>query len=177
MLRTLITFASKGGKLRTSVGQGLHLPWDYNRIEGKHRIYIYISKLSRNRCHAPYNVILGTSVLNVLGNIQSIRHMSLKYPLPNGHVGTKRLDNLPIMLPKYLKVVREPLTQVAISCPEMDDSDTTRWDPRLRAESERLTPTKDLKEVQIRPFPTMSLSWAPNILMSTFSYIVVSLGM
>lgn len=41
-----------------------------------------------------------------------------------------------------LEVVPFPIAQ---------DTDTTGWDPRLGVENERLTPTKDLKDVQIGP--------------------------
>lgn len=42
----------------------------------------------------------------------------------------------------------------------MDDIDTVSCDPRLGAEIERLTPTKDLRS-KLGPFITESLSWAP----------------
>lgn len=38
----------------------------------------------------------------------------------------------------------------------MDDSNMKRWDLRLEEESERLTPSKDLKEVQIGHLPHKS---------------------
>lgn len=37
-----------------------------------------------------------------------------------------------------------------ISHPEAHETHVARWDPKLVAKSERLTPTKDLKEVHIR---------------------------
>lgn len=49
------------------------------------------------------------------------------------------------------KVAMKPITLGATPRHEMNGGDMTRQDPRLEAESERRNPTKDMKEVQIRP--------------------------
>lgn len=81
------------------------------------------------------------------------RQLNLKYPLPNGRVGRVREDHA-ISQECYLKkleVTMDPLTPAVIPRPVMDDAYNVSWDPRLGEESERLTQTEALKEVQIGP--------------------------
>lgn len=57
-----------------------------------------------------------------------------------------------------LEVIKEPITMAAIPRIEMDDANIGILDPRLGAKSERLVPIEYLKEVQIGPYITKSLS-------------------
>lgn len=73
----------------------------------------------------PYNNIQGRLVLNLLGEVLSIFHLSLKYSLFNGSVGTVKGDR-EVAQECYLnslKVVREPFTLSAIPRPKMVEYD------------------------------------------------------
>lgn len=100
---------------------------------------------------SPYKVILGKPTLNLLGEILSTLHLSLKYSLLYGCIGTVKEDHT-ITQESYhsnLEMTREPAVLGIIPCLEIDDTNTARWDRRLWAESERLNLTKYLKEVHI----------------------------
>lgn len=69
---------------------------------------------------SPYNIIFRRPVLNLLGAVHPTRHLSLKYPLFDGHVGTVKGDVAATQ--EYylsnLEVAREPLTLTTIARPE-----------------------------------------------------------
>lgn len=48
----------------------------------------------------PYNIILPRFSLNMIGKVLSTVHLSLKYLIPNGLVGTVRGGDQPRVLPK-----------------------------------------------------------------------------
>lgn len=83
----------------------------------------------------------------------SILYLDLKYLLPYGQIGTIRGDQHEARERYHSssETTKEELTLVDAHPSEFPNNDLEYWDPRLGAEAEKLTPTKDLKEVQIGP--------------------------
>lgn len=98
---------------------------------------------------SPYNVILGRPTINSLGAIIFTMYLIMKYSLPNGPGETILGDQK--CYQNSLTMRKEDVAHKATPFFETQDTYTNNWDLILGVESERLTPTQDLNEVQIGP--------------------------
>lgn len=95
-----------------------------------------------------YNNILGRPTLNLLVSVLSILHLILKYPLLDKHVGTIKGDQA--ITKEYYQSIPSIFILGIILWPKIDEGDIAICEPKFGAHSENITPTKYLKEVQIR---------------------------
>lgn len=102
---------------------------------------------------SPYNTIFGLSAINALRAVISTLYLTLKYLLPDGRIGTNRGDKKEAhkCYLSSLETTREELALVDVPHSKVPNIDFECWDPILGAEAKSITPTKDLKEVDIGP--------------------------
>lgn len=102
---------------------------------------------------SPYNIFLGQPNINSLGAVTSTLYLTLKYPLPEGRVGTIRGDHQEARecYLSSMETAREDPILIDAPIYEVPHTNFECWDLRLGAGAERHIPMEDLKKVHIDP--------------------------